>query len=136
MSPGVNPETPSRMEEVQQQFLNWRQTREKRGPIPEGLRNAAADLVGEYTPYQVVKGLQVSDRELKKRIARRASGQPKGPATPMTHFVELELPAATPAEAGEYTLELEEATGRKLRLRGVGRLDVFQLAQAFWGSAV
>ena len=99
--------TLSRMDEVKQQFSHWRLTREKRGRIPEGLWQAAAGLVGEYTLYQVVKGLRLNDRELRKRVGKRTSPQQGGALVPpaMAHFVELDLPVAAPQGGEEYTLE-------------------------------
>lgn len=123
----------SRLDEVKQQFAHWRQTRAKRGPIPEGLWEAAADLVGEYTPYQVVKGLRVNDRELRKRIAKRSDRRQGGGVGPPAQFVEIGLPLPAPGAGGEYTLELEGTSGRRLRLRGTGKLDVAGLVQAFMG---
>ena len=138
MSPEANQPTLSRMDEVKQRYSHWRQTREKRSPIPEDLWKAAVDLVGEYTPYQVVKGLRVNGGELRKRLTKNTRSQQGGifshPAA--AHFVELDLPPSAPAgEGGEYTLELEQASGRKFRLRGSGKLDVSALVQAFWGLA-
>jgi len=135
MSEADNPKSHPRLESTKLRFEEWRRTRLKRKPMPEDLWTEAIELVGEYTPSAVMKALRLNSGELKKRLERRCDDQQSPSAGGMANFVELKLSAShsdSLTEATEYTLELEAATGRKLRLRTVGRIDVAQLVQAFW----
>jgi len=56
------------LEQIQQQFELWRQTREKRCLIPEKLWQAAELLYPEYFLYHISKILRLNYTDLKRRI--------------------------------------------------------------------
>ena len=59
------------LEEVCQQFEYWRQTREKRCPIPEKLWQAAESLYPEYSLYHISKALRLNYTDLKQRFEQK-----------------------------------------------------------------
>jgi hypothetical protein len=125
---------PARLEGLRRRFERWRRTRKVRSRIPEPLWASAVKLAGRYGTHRTARALRVDYYALKKRIegeaAATASNAPEG--TDRRAF--LELPAAAWVGAGECTLELEDASGAKLRihLKGFEAPDVTALSRSFW----
>lgn len=59
---------PVSIEDVQYQFENWRETREKRCPIPEELWYAAVRLTEDYSVSHVARTLRLNYTRLKDRV--------------------------------------------------------------------
>ena len=124
------PEYRPTLQEVQQQFKIWRSNSRKRRPIPQELWDAAVNLCDKHSISKVAIALRLNHTDLKKRIKsptqRNCSESP--PA-----FIEVEIPSGATA-TGEWTMELEDGGGRKMRLswKGERDLDVSSLAQGFW----
>ncbi len=92
------------LEKAQSQFVDWRKTRKKRGPIPEELWDVAISLSESYAVYQISKDLHLNYTALKDRVeAHRmmSSEEPNRAA-----FIEL-----PPMASGEISLELESKAG-------------------------
>ena len=118
------------LEQVCQQFEYWRQSRKKRGPIPEQLWQAVESLYPGYSLYHISKALRVNYTNLKKHIAsnQRAS---TAPALNQAEFVELKInPAIHPAEC---LVEMEDRWGTKMRMhvKGGAGLDLLALGRIF-----
>ena len=129
------PEGPITLEEVRDQFAQWRTTRPKgRNRIPDELWQRAIDLVGCHTVNEVARSLSLNHSELKSRYeaGHLPASTPVSPDHP--RFVELSWEARTIAVTG-CVLELEGAGGRKLKVSvqddGNG-LDVVSLARGLW----
>jgi hypothetical protein len=122
---------PARLEGLRRRFERWRRTRKVRARIPEPLWASAVKLAGTYGIHRTAKVLRVDYYALKKRAegasAATASKLPAG-AT----FLEMS-PPVWPG-SGECTLELEDASGAKLRihLKGFEAPDVTALSRSFW----
>ena len=56
------------LEEVRDQFENWRKTRQRRTVIPEPLWQAAVSLSEDYPTLQISKTLRVNHTSLKNRV--------------------------------------------------------------------
>jgi hypothetical protein len=85
----------------------------------------------KFGVYRVSQALRVSYDSLKSRVEMAShSGEEAG-----VRFVELPPPAAVaPLGKGTTELELADGAGRTLRLRldGVGTVDVLGLAERLW----
>ena len=124
----------ARMEQVRQRIEHWRETRARRGRMPERLWEAAVALAGEHGVYATSQGLRVNYDSLRVRVQgqrpKRRSAKGRGAA-----FVELDpaLPLGPVSPAGPV-VELTGADGQKLTLRltGPGDLDLPGLVREFW----
>ena len=115
------------LEEVQQQFENWRRRRKKRrAQIPSALWEAAASLSGQYSVHEISKRLRLNHTALRDRIAGDAI-KPQMPA-----FVELDM-ISSHSVAGECIIELERADARmKIIIKG-NYPDIAEISKAFLG---
>ena len=120
------------IESVQRQFSGWRREREAREKIPEDLWAAAARLTKEHSIDKVSRSLRLNHTDLKKHAAL-ANRQGSGPKQHAPAFVELDISSLRQA-APEYTVEMEDAEGRKMRIcvNGARGMDVLDFASKLW----
>jgi hypothetical protein len=121
------------LEVVRNQIGAWRKRRRCRTRIPEVLWQAAADLCGEHSIFEVSRALRLNYNDLRNRVQRsRDRGLAIG-QEPDVGFVKLDL--GTPIISSECLVEMEAANGSKMRMsfRGVLRdVDPVELSRAFW----
>jgi hypothetical protein len=119
---------------VQRQFEEWRNTREKQGPIPDSLWQSAESLYPEYSLSQISKALRLSYTDLKKRF--RDKLPVSIPTTnPLAGFIELGV--NPPMQAAECHIEMEDAYGGKMKAHFKGDdagLNLLELCRIFWGK--
>ena len=129
MSPGTRPTHPASLARLRLQFEHWRQTRQRRSPIPAPLWAAALAAARTHGLYRTARTLGLSYGDLKRRLGA-TDGVPA--ATP---FVEL-LPVSGPTSPA-CILELETARGTKLRLQlpGITPSDLAALSRTLWHAA-
>ncbi len=119
-------------------FEDWRRTREVRSRIPEALWESAVKLAKKYGLHRTAKTLRVNYYALKKRVEGEAASDVRDvPEGDSATFLELTaVPPASSKLAGscEYTLELEDGDGSKMRvhLSGVAMPDLVALSRSFW----
>ena len=99
--------------------------------LPEGIWGAAVAQAQEHGVSVVARALRLDYYALKRR-ASEAAGAPRGEVSP--NFVEVCVGRS--GSDGGCTLELEDGTGRKMRVEVANRggLDLAGLARAFWGA--
>lgn len=130
------------LEELRKRIEQWRQTRLKRGRMPEQLWFEAAEFARRLGPCPVSRALGIGYRSLQQRIggprrsrpatARRAPMQTAG-------FVELSgaqlLDAAAAAPSGGATVEIAAGDGARLmvRLPAAAAVDLASVIRAFRG---
>jgi len=124
---------PARLEGVQRRFERWRQTRKIPARIPGPLWASAVRMASTYGIAHTAKTLRVNYTALKKRIEHEAVVSPSVPKESRgATFLEL----APPTRAGSCrcTLELENASGAKMRvhLQGDETPDLAALSRSFW----
>lgn len=121
------------LKQVQTQFENWRKTRKSRGFIPEALWDAAISLAGPYSLHQISKGLRLNHTALKARVEISRNVTPEEAAP--TAFIELP-PFNQPPLSDEFSLDLENAAGAKMRIhiKGLAGIDLLSLTKAFWSQ--
>ena len=124
----------ARMEQVSQRVEHWRETREKRGRMPERLWAAAVALARKHGVYATAQGLRVNYDSLSARVGARRSKRRASKARGAA-FVELgpALPLSPTSPTGPV-VELTGADGQKLTLRlaSTEELDLPGLVREFW----
>ena len=121
------------VERVRQRLERWRRTRKKRSRIPEQLWRESVEVARSYGVNQTARALRLDYYGLKQRLDAGLDGSPVEKEG-MGSFVELV--AASPAEVPECLVELESASGTKMRiqLKGMAVPDVVLLRGLFWGG--
>jgi len=120
-----------RLEEVRERFAQWRDSREKRGRIPDGLWQAALTLYPAYSVNQIAQALHLNHTKLKQHIheQRAVSSLPAAPAA----FIDLGVSDAllTPCEC---IVEMQHQNGARMRVqvKGQNELDLMKLIGQFW----
>ena len=124
---------PARLEGVQRRFEHWRRTRKVLSRVPEPLWAAAVKMAGRCGIAQTAKMLRVNYNVLKKRVERQAAAVQSEPAE-NTAATFLELVPPTRVGCCQCTLELEDASGAKMRihLHGAAAPDLTALSRSFW----
>ena len=121
-----------RLDELRARIDAWRETREKRSPMPAELWSDATVLGRELGAYRVMRALSVNYGSLKRRMHPDEVGT--ATSAGRGGFIELRgeqiLGAGAPTTS---SIELESADGTRLtvRLASGGALDVVALVEAF-----
>jgi hypothetical protein len=129
------------LEDLEQRFKRWRESRKRGDRIPTQLWEAAADLAREHGVPRIANRLRLNAVFLNRRMEGAASQAPASLADKAgTEFVEIFAapPAATAAVVmRECVIELENARGAKMRveLNGAGLAELAHLCHGFWGAA-
>ncbi len=151
------------IEEIQEQFIVWRNNRRCRESVPDALWESAVSLAEDYSIGHICKVLGLNHRQLKRKIQdHRVNGHPQEGRS--CHFVEFavsepesdavsELAAISSSELAAisspepdavskpesdsgYVMEMEDPKGGKLRVRikgGESGFNLLEVAKAFWG---
>lgn len=129
---------PARLARARERFELWRKTRERR-TIPEGLWRAAVKLAADYGTYRTARTLRLNCESLKKRVeAHSRNGEPsREERASFWELIPSGVAGAGPSATGpEYTLELEDGSGKKLRVQWRGEFsELSALSQSLWGKA-
>lgn len=123
------------LEQVEQRFRRWRESRKQGQRIPAVLWAAAAGVAKQHGVHRVARGLRLDYNGLKNRVGQAgpATRSPKVDA----EFVELvSAPASKAPSVCECAVELENARGAKMRvqLNGHGLVGLERLCSSFWGA--
>lgn len=134
MSTSRTGKLPDQLEEVKQRLEQWRRTHQARTRIPVPLWSAAVKMAERYGVHRTAKALRLDYYSVKKRVEQQAAGVGELPEEGTTATF-LELAPSPQKGACEYTVELEDSGGAKMRihLRGVEALDLIALSRSFWG---
>ena len=121
-------EVPASLSRLEQRFIAWRKARTLGERIPEALWNSAVKIAAEHGLNRTARVLKLDYDSLKKRAACASNLAP--PST----FVEL--PSSPLSIANECVIELEDATGSRMRvhLKGQNVPDVLALSRSFWAA--
>jgi hypothetical protein len=122
----IKPPTP--ITKVRQRFERWRKSHQPRTRFPEELWSEAVSLAREYGHNRTARALGLDYYSLKKRLETASvSNRVSYPDSPS--FVEL-----FPASHSEYTIEIEDGEGGKMRIsfKGGQVPDVVSLSRSFW----
>lgn len=123
----TRPALPAALSRVQRKIEQWRQQHRPRARLPDELWSEAAKLGCVYGINRTARALRLDYYALKKHAAAAAGGDERAP-----EFVEI-LPGGMPASRPECTIEVEDTSGAKLRIRvqGGDLPDVAELTRVF-----
>lgn len=128
----VQPTTKLTLEEVHKRFETWRKGKQPRSRIPETLWSAAVEDCSVHSVNRVCRALGLNHTELKRRVAESEGSADRRGC--VDGFVELSAGFGAPPVL--YGVEMESATGGKLKMTFSGKcrdFDPLELARAFWG---
>jgi hypothetical protein len=133
MDQKITPVTEPTIEDVRNQFEQWRKDRKHRSPIPANLWEGAVSLIAEHSINTVSRSLRIGYTPLKRRLLASRSKTVRESMT-SSDFVALDL--RTSMAAAEYILEKEGKSGLKMRLHIKGQLGLhpLELMKAFLGK--
>jgi hypothetical protein len=124
---------PARLEGVRRRFERWRQTHTPPSRIPDSLWARAVKMAATYGLHQTARTLRLDYYTLRKHVTENevAHAEPSEKGAAAT-FLELSPPA--PSASCECTLELEDASGAKMRVqvKGMAMPDLAAISQSFW----
>ncbi|MBW2459471.1 MAG: hypothetical protein JRI68_33570 [Deltaproteobacteria bacterium] len=113
----------------------WRETRAKRGPMPEALWAAAVSLAQADGVYRTSRLLRVNYEALKGRVERLAH-EKKDCQMDRGGFVEVNASQVlgTSCQAPVTVVEMADSRGARMAIRhsGTAPLDVAGVADVFW----
>ena len=111
----------ARLAGLVKRFASWRSKRVRGDRIPESLWDAACQLAAELGVCRTAQTLRLDYYTLKRRLEEAEASAPR--------FIEL----AGASSAHECVVELEDSSGKKMRIHTKGQpLDIESLANAFW----
>ncbi len=123
------------LEEVREQFENWRGERKKGGRIPQRLWQAAAGLSDRHSVDKIATALALDHGRLKQRVSVRGllGGESQRRAGTEIEFVSI---GAMPLVHADV-VELEDGSGRRLKVHlvGAGSARLIEVAKALWEQA-
>jgi hypothetical protein len=123
---------PADLEQLRQQFAEFRTTQPVRSRLPEPLWAAATELATRYGVPATARVLHLDYTRLKTRVASRKRPKPARPVATPTTFVELLGP--TTGAVTRCTVEVEAAPGKlRLELPAVATAELVPLLRAFLG---
>jgi hypothetical protein len=120
---------PEDLEQLRQQFAEFRTTQPARSRLPEPLWAAATELAARYGVHRIARELRLDYTGLKKRLEQRKRPKPKLAASVPPTFVEWVGPAAavTPCH-----VEVESAHGKlRFALPMMATTELVSLLRAF-----
>jgi hypothetical protein len=106
---------PEEIIELQRQLNEFRSAHRPRTKLPEFLWQAAVELARRHGLYPVAHPLRLDYMGLKKRLGETPAVQQKIRKRRRPTFVELIPPAPAPLE--ECVIEVESASGSKMRIQ-------------------
>ena len=115
------------IQDVQARLEQWRQSRTKRGRIPDELWAAAAALARRDGVSRTAAALHLDGGKLKRQMgARKTPAGNKPPA-----FVELMTSSAI--SRSEYTFEIEGGNGKlRIHCQGTSATELAALTRDLW----
>ena len=133
MSTKQRGDLPARLEGVRQRFERWRQTHTPSSRLPHSLWARAVKMAATYGLHRTARTLRLDYYTLRKHVTEVAHAEPSEKGAAAT-FLELSPPA--PSASCECTLELEDASGAKMRVQVKGMVmpDLTAISQSFWNQ--
>ena len=113
------------LEAVRTQFEDWRQSRDKRSPIPESLWKAAASLYPAYSLNRISKSLRLNHTQLKHYVKWPS---PEPSMAVAEQFINLGIAAP----ACQCTVEMRHPDGKCMSVQGLNSRDLINIARLFW----
>lgn len=120
----------SSLEEVAQQFKQWRATRVKRGRIPNDLWALVAPLMNQYGHNKIVSALKINHAQLKEHTLPFLAN----PQQKQTTFVECPLPITPMFSTENCTMEITCKNGSTVKINGLTSMQIQSLLPSLMGG--
>jgi len=134
-------ELPLELLKLQGRFAAWRDQRRMGQRIPGALWDDASTMAEKVGLHRTASVLKLDYYSLKKRLEQNSKNvQPKNVPSKNSQPIEMqsfvELPASPLSDSRQYTIEIEDIAGARMRicLKGYDAPDVVALSQQFWSS--
>lgn len=118
-------------------FKEWRNSRTKKGKIPDYLWDKVLKLLDYCPTSKVIEALQLSGAQVSRRRkqAQTKTNSKTLPVTQPVNFVELNVPSVIPCHSAITTvgnkLEIKRPNGAILTLERLSEQMIFQLLNQF-----
>jgi hypothetical protein len=121
-------EVPASLSRLGQRFAAWRRSRAAGRRIPEALWDSAVKVAAEHGLNRTARFLSIDYYSLKKRVERAS--------TPTKASTFVPLPPAPLSIVSECVIELEDATGSRMRVQLSGQAppDLLAICRSFWNA--
>ena len=105
---------PNSLEKTKVAFEQWRQQREKKGPIPNRLIEQAVSLIGQHSKSKITQSLKINSTMLNRWLIQYQASN---------HFIELTTPAnqATPISPSDMTMQITLPDGLTIHIQGTAK---------------
>jgi hypothetical protein len=120
----------SSLEEVAQQFEQWRATRIKRSRIPDELRKLIAPLMNQYGHNKIASSLRINHAQLKEYTLPFVTNSQKE----QPHFIECPLPMMPVLPIENCTLEIVCKNGSTVKIKGLTCAQIQSLIPSWTGG--
>ena len=134
MTDNDTPSQPLSIEDVRNQFDQWRQARQKRTRIPENLWQMAIALTERHSVNKISKTLRLNSADFKKRIQQlRPDCLPNSvEPTVQPGFFGFEI---AQSNTTEFMVEIRHRNGATLKAQMKGaHLDLIEMSRIFLGA--
>lgn len=124
------------LEEVSEQFNQWRGNKKRGERIPQRLWSAAIGLLSRYPITRISRTLRLSSADLRKHQGALAAGAGRMDSHSQVSFVEIEaavVDQAVHSSTPSVSLELERGDGMRLRIQGAHGADIVAVIERFMG---
>lgn len=126
---------PARLDRARVRFDRWRERRERR-TIPGELWRAAVKLAADYGVYRTARTLRLNYESLKKRVQAASPDAELSQGRPARFWELIPGAAGGVPTSPEYIVEVEDGSGRKLRVQWKGEFaELSALSQRLWSKA-
>jgi hypothetical protein len=120
----------SSLEEVAQQFEQWRAIRAKRGRIPNELWALVGPLMNQYGHNKIASALKVNNTQLKEHALPFLKNHQQKP----TPFVECPLPIMPMFSTENCTVEITCTNGSTVKINGLTSMQIQSLIPSLIGN--
>lgn len=117
--------------QVHSRFERWRNSRQRRGPIPDELWKAAVELTKQHNVYKVARLLRLDYTTLKKKGMNSPVAIAAPEKTEVTSFIELPPIPQHNCEPCRIELKRPDGTEMQIHLSNSPDTDLTGLIKAF-----
>lgn len=130
--PARSSRLPKDLAAARRRIDTWRAGNTKRRRIPESMWEAAVRLAKVHSVNSVSEAMRLSHERLAERLKTQGSKAKRGARVP--RFVQVS-PIEMASTPNKVSIDLVDASGRSMTLRGAENRDVIELVAAFFGGS-
>ena len=113
---------------LKSRFEDWRRTREKKGPIPDDLWDAAISIAKKFGVAKVALELRLDYNKLKRLSVRpELSHHQRNP-----EFIEVTQPYVSPVHQCDISIRKEEPGKVHVQIQSTSPIDLSTILNSVW----